>query len=85
VARPPADHPRRPTPSIPARSCTRSRSGPLDTGVLQATALAATGLEAEVLAKAALLAGPERAARTLAHGGVVVLAGGIVEIVPPVA
>ena len=55
--------------------------GPADTGVLQATAVAATGLEAEVLAKAAILAGPERAARTLSHGGVIVLAGGLVEVV----
>ena len=54
---------------------------PADTGVLQATAVAATGLEAEVLAKAAILAGPERAARTLSHGGVIVLAGGLVEVV----
>ncbi len=56
---------------------------PADTGVLQVTALAPTGLRAEVLAKTALLAGPEHAARVLRDGGVIVLAGGVVEIVPP--
>ena len=55
-------------------------NAPADTGVLQVTAVAPTGLEAEVLAKTALLAGPERAARHLRHGGVVVLEGGVVEI-----
>jgi thiamine biosynthesis lipoprotein len=56
---------------------------PADTGVLQATAVAATGLQAEVVAKTAILAGPEHAARVLAHGGVIVLEGGVVEIVAP--
>lgn len=55
-----------------------------ETGVLQAAAVAPTGLQAEVLAKTAILAGPEHAARALVHGGVIVLAGGVVEIVPPV-
>jgi thiamine biosynthesis lipoprotein len=54
---------------------------PADTGVSQVTAIAETGLEAEILAKTALLAGPERAARTLRAGGVVVMATGVVEIV----
>ena len=40
------------------------------------TALAPTALEAEVRAKAALLAGPEDAADHLPHGGVLVLASG---------
>jgi FAD:protein FMN transferase len=51
---------------------------PADTGIVQATALAPTGLEAEVRAKAALLAGPRDAARHLPHGGVIVLASGAV-------
>src|SRR4051794_14839224 len=39
------------------------------TGVVQATALARTALDAEVRAKAALLSGPAGAVRWLAHGG----------------
>ena len=49
---------------------------PCSTGVVQVTALAPTAAEAEVLAKAALLAGPEAAAAWLPHGGVVVLPDG---------
>ena len=45
---------------------------PAYTGVLQATALAPTALEAEWRAKAALLAGPDAAAGWLPHGGVLV-------------
>ncbi|HTA36311.1 MAG TPA: FAD:protein FMN transferase [Solirubrobacteraceae bacterium] len=45
---------------------------PAFTGVVQATALAPSALEAEVRAKAALLAGP-RAARSWLHYGVVVV------------
>jgi FAD:protein FMN transferase len=45
---------------------------PAFTGVVQATALAPSGVEAEALAKAALLSGPRAAARWLRHGGVVV-------------
>jgi thiamine biosynthesis lipoprotein len=53
------------------------RSGrPANTGVLQATAVAPTGVEAEVRAKSALLSGPSEAGRWLVHGGVVVLASG---------
>jgi thiamine biosynthesis lipoprotein len=43
--------------------------GPAWTGVLQATALAPTALEAEALAKVALLSGPERGLEALAPGG----------------
>jgi thiamine biosynthesis lipoprotein len=50
-----------------------STAAPAFTGVVQATALAPTAAEAEVLAKAALLSGPERAAEWLVHGGLVVL------------
>jgi thiamine biosynthesis lipoprotein len=46
------------------------------TGIVQATALAPTALEAEVRAKAALLAGPEVAREHLPHGGLLVLADG---------
>jgi thiamine biosynthesis lipoprotein len=45
---------------------------PAHTGVVQATALAPTALEAEVRAKAALLAGPDTAAGHLPHGGLFV-------------
>jgi thiamine biosynthesis lipoprotein len=58
---------------------------PAATGVLQVTALAPTGVEAEVLAKMALLAGPERAHAALEHGGVVICENGTVELVPPPA
>jgi thiamine biosynthesis lipoprotein len=49
---------------------------PAFTGVVQATALAPTALEAEVAAKAAVLSGPDGAARWMRHGGVVVLDDG---------
>ncbi|MDQ6749790.1 MAG: FAD:protein FMN transferase [Actinomycetota bacterium] len=53
---------------------------PAFTGIVQVTALAPTALEAETLAKAALLAGPEDADRWLAHGGVVVFDDGSYEV-----
>ncbi|MBV9213729.1 MAG: FAD:protein FMN transferase, partial [Actinobacteria bacterium] len=43
---------------------------PAYTGVVQVTALAPTALEAEIRAKAALLAGPDAAGGWLPHGGV---------------
>jgi thiamine biosynthesis lipoprotein len=49
---------------------------PAYTGVVQATALAPTALEAEIRAKAAVLSGPDGAPRWLRHGGVVVLEDG---------
>jgi len=58
---------------------------PAFTGVVQATALAPTGVEAEALAKAALLAGAGRAAGWLYHGGVVVYDDGTHEVVEPEA
>ena len=58
---------------------------PAFTGVVQATALAPTALEAEVLAKAALLSGPDSADGWLAHGGVVVLDDGTHRVVDPSA
>jgi FAD:protein FMN transferase len=45
---------------------------PAFTGLVQATALAPSASEAEWRAKTALLSGPERAARWLPHGGLVV-------------
>jgi thiamine biosynthesis lipoprotein len=45
---------------------------PAFTGVVQATALAPSGVEAEALAKAALLSGRKHAASWLLHGGVLV-------------
>jgi FAD:protein FMN transferase len=47
---------------------------PARTGIVQATALAPTALEAEVRAKAALLAGPAGAHAHLPHGGLLVFA-----------
>ncbi len=56
---------------------------PAFTGIVQATALAPTALEAEVAAKAAVLSGPEGAARWLGHGGVVVLDDGSHRVFEP--
>ena len=57
-----------------------STGAPAWTGLIAATALAPTALEAEALAKAALLSGPERARRVLAaRGGVLVHDDGRVE------
>jgi thiamine biosynthesis lipoprotein len=56
---------------------------PAFTGVVQATALAPTALEAETLAKAAVLTGPEGARGWLPHGGVVVLDDGSHQVVDP--
>jgi thiamine biosynthesis lipoprotein len=54
---------------------------PAWTGVVQATAFAPTALEAEILAKTALLSGPERGRDALEHGGVLVLADRTVDVV----
>jgi len=62
-----------------------SSGRPAFTGIVQATAIAATAVEAEVLAKTALLRGPAGAAATLRHGGVVVDEDGGFEIVAPAA
>jgi thiamine biosynthesis lipoprotein len=50
---------------------------------VQATAFAPTALEAEILAKTALLRGPEGGRDVLEHGGggVLVLADGTVDVV----
>jgi thiamine biosynthesis lipoprotein len=52
------------------------RGEPAFTGVLQATSLAPTGFEAEVRAKAALLAGADAASEYLPHGGILMLDSG---------
>jgi len=58
---------------------------PAWTGLVAATALAPTALEAETLAKAALLSGPRGAHRWLAeHGGVVVHDDGAPEWIGPI-
>jgi thiamine biosynthesis lipoprotein len=53
------------------------------TGVVQATALAPTALEAEIRAKAAVLSGPAHARGWLPHGGVVVSDEGDYDVVTP--
>ncbi|MGH2850708.1 MAG: FAD:protein FMN transferase, partial [Solirubrobacteraceae bacterium] len=57
----PAHHLLDPTTGLPAY-----------TGVVQVTALAPTGVEAEARAKAALLRGPREGPGVLEHGGVLV-------------
>ena len=54
---------------------------PAFTGIVQATALAPTALEAEIRAKAAVLSGPDSADRWLPHGGVVVFDDGRTQVV----
>ncbi|MEA2346869.1 MAG: FAD:protein transferase [Thermoleophilaceae bacterium] len=57
---------------------------PAWTGVIQASALASTCTQAEMLAKQALLAGPETGAALLrAHGGALVLDDGSITVVGP--
>jgi FAD:protein FMN transferase len=53
---------------------------PAFTGIVQATALAPTAVEAEIRAKAAVLSGPDGAAPWLRHGGVLVFDDGTNEI-----
>jgi thiamine biosynthesis lipoprotein len=61
-----------------------SSGRPAWTGVIQATALAATGVEAETLAKTALLSGPERGLGVLEPaGGALVLDDGEVVLAGP--
>ena len=58
-----------------------STGRPAFTGVVQATALAPTALEAEVRAKAAVLSGRAQARDWLPHGGVIVFDDGAYEVV----
>lgn len=63
-----------------------STGEPAWTGVIQATALGATALEAETLAKMAFLSGPEEAASVLSErGGLIVRDDGAVELFGPMA
>ncbi len=59
-----------------------STGKPAFTGVVQATALAPTALEAEWRAKAAVLSGPDAAGDWLPHGGVVVRDDGSHFLIP---
>jgi thiamine biosynthesis lipoprotein len=77
---------RRPDGSFAHHLIDPSTGDPAWTGLAQATAAAATGVEAETLAKAALLAGPEGAREILAvRGGVLITADGSTEVVGPIA
>jgi thiamine biosynthesis lipoprotein len=58
---------------------------PAFTGAVQVTALAATGVEAEMRSKAALLSGPSGALDWLVDGGLVVLDDGTLQVVEPTA
>ena len=53
------------------------------TGVVQATAIAPTALEAEIRAKAAVLSGPAGARSWLPDGGVIVADDGSFEVIAP--
>jgi len=59
-----------------------SNGRPAFTGIVQATAVAPTALEAEIRAKAALLSGPEGAAAWLPDGGVLVFDDGMLDVLP---
>jgi thiamine biosynthesis lipoprotein len=62
-----------------------SSGEPVWSGLIGATALAPSALEAETLSKLALLTGPAGARRTLAeHGGLVVHDDGDIELIGPV-
>jgi thiamine biosynthesis lipoprotein len=70
----------------PAHQLLDPASGePAFTGIVQATAMAPTGLLAETLAKSALLAGPEGAEEHLPFGGVLVEEGFGARVVEPLA
>jgi thiamine biosynthesis lipoprotein len=56
---------------------------PAFTGIVQVTAIAPSGVEAEWRTKAALLSGPQRALRWLPHGGLVVFDDGSLELADP--
>jgi FAD:protein FMN transferase len=63
-----------------------STGEPAWTGVIQATSLGATALEAETLAKMAFLSGPDGAREVLAdQGGLIVLDDGTVELIASLA
>lgn len=73
---------RRPDGSFAHHLLDPSTGAPAWTGLIGATAVGGTALEAETLAKAALLSGPERGRTVLAeHGGVLFHDDGDVELV----
>jgi thiamine biosynthesis lipoprotein len=75
---------RRPDGSFAHHLLDPSSGGPVWSGLIGATALAPSALEAETLSKLALLTGPEGARRALAkHGGLVVHDDGEVELIGP--
>jgi FAD:protein FMN transferase len=57
---------------------------PAFTGVVQATALAPTAVEAEIRAKAAILSGPDRGRQWLHDGGVLVFDDGEFDVIDPI-
>jgi thiamine biosynthesis lipoprotein len=62
-----------------------STGGPAWSGLVGATAIGDSALEAETLSKMALLLGPERARQVLAgHGGVIIHDNGDVEAIGPI-
>jgi thiamine biosynthesis lipoprotein len=68
----------------PAHHLLDPRTGrPAFTGIVQATALAPTATEAEVLSKAALLSGPASAPAVLRHGGALVFDDGSIQVLEP--
>jgi thiamine biosynthesis lipoprotein len=70
----------------PAHHLLNPASGrPAFTGVVQATALAPTGVQAEMRSTAAVLSGPAHAVDWLIDGGVVVLDDGSLQVVQPSA
>jgi thiamine biosynthesis lipoprotein len=74
------------TDGRPAHHLLDPRTGrPAFTGIVQATALAPTAAEAEALAKAAVLSGPDGAGPWLRHGGVIVTDDGRYEVLEPAA
>jgi thiamine biosynthesis lipoprotein len=73
---------RRPDGSFVHHLLDPSTGEPAWTGLVGATALGASALEAETLSKLALLSGPDQARRVLAeHGGVLVHDDGEVEVI----
>jgi thiamine biosynthesis lipoprotein len=60
-----------------------SSGRPAFTGIIQASAVAPTALEAEILAKSALLSGPEAAPGWLPFGGLLVPVEGEPEVIAP--
>jgi thiamine biosynthesis lipoprotein len=68
----------------PAHQLLDPRTGtPAFTGLVQATALAPTAAQADVLAKAAVLSGPRRASEWLPYGGVLVRDDGSYDVLEP--